>query len=60
MSRIEWQTGTNVTTTGGSTVEVKLRLSGPSQGPGRALYMRGERDIYDRMNFGMRLVWRFR
>jgi hypothetical protein len=60
MDRIEWQTGTDVTSNGGSTVQVKLRVAGPGQGPGRALYLRGERDIYDRINYGLRVVFRFR
>jgi hypothetical protein len=33
-------------------------LTGPARGPGRATYLRGERDIYDRVNMGIRFVFR--
>jgi hypothetical protein len=31
---------------------------GPSRGAGRAIYLRGERDVYDSFNMGLRFVLR--
>jgi len=56
--RIELSTGGDVTQTGADTIEVRFRLSGPSRGAGRTVYLRGERDIYDRVNMGVRFVLR--
>lgn len=60
LERIELQTGADVTQTGGSTAQVRVRVAGAAQGEGRAVYLRGERDIYDRYNYGLRLVLRLR
>lgn len=56
--RLELSTGGDVTQTGADTIEVRFRLTGPSRGEGRTVYLRGERDVYDRVNMGMRFVLR--
>ncbi len=56
--RLEMTTGADVTTSGLDTIEVRFRLSGPPRGKGRVVYMRGERDMYDRVNMGLRFVVR--
>ncbi len=58
--RFEWRAGTDATRTGGSTAQVSVRLSGPATGTGSAVYLRGENDIYDRINYGVRWVVRFK
>jgi hypothetical protein len=58
--RFEWRAGSDATRTGGSTAQVSVRLSGPATGPGSAMYLRGENDIYDRINYGVRWVVRFK
>jgi hypothetical protein len=37
---------------------VRFRLSGDARGAGRAIYLSGERDVYDRINMGIRFVLR--
>ncbi len=56
--RLELSTGGDVTQSGADTIEVRFRLTGPARGPGLAVYMRGERDVYDRVNMGVRFVLR--
>ncbi len=56
--RIEWQTGTDLTRSGAATSEVSVRLSRDVREAGRALILRAERDIYDRINLGLRLLFR--
>lgn len=56
--RLEMATGGDVSQSGADTIEVRFRLTGPARGPGRAVYMRGERDVYDRVNMGLRFVLR--
>jgi len=56
--RLELATGADVTEAGSDTIEVRFRLSGPTRGPGRVVYLRGERDIYDRVNMGVRFLLR--
>jgi hypothetical protein len=58
--RFEWRAGTDATRTGGSTAQVSVRLSGAATGTGSAMYLRGENDIYDRINYGVRWVVRFK
>lgn len=60
MERVEVQTGADVTQNGGSTAQVRIRVHGKAEGEGRAIYLRGERDIYERINFGVRFVMRLR
>lgn len=56
--RLEMATGADVTQSGSDTIEVRFRLVGPARGAGRAVYLRGERDVYDRVNMGVRFVLR--
>lgn len=58
--RLEWRAGTDATRTGGSTAQVSVRVAGPATGPGSATYLRGERDVYDRINYGLRWVVRLK
>lgn len=56
--RLEMATGADVTQSGSDTIEVRFRLAGPARGAGRTVYLRGERDTYDRVNMGVRFVLR--
>ncbi|MBL8862413.1 MAG: translocation/assembly module TamB domain-containing protein [Planctomycetes bacterium] len=56
--RLELSAGGDVSRTGADTIEVRFRLAGPRRGAGRATYLRGERDVYDRVNMGVRFVLR--
>ncbi len=56
--RLELATGGDVTQSGDDTIEVRFRLAGEARGPGYAVYLRGERDVYDRVNMGVRFVLR--
>jgi len=60
MERIEWRAGADATRTGGSTAQVTVRVSGPATGEGAAMYLRGEKDVYDRINYGVRWVVRMK
>jgi translocation and assembly module TamB len=60
LERVEWQTGADVTQAGGQTAQVSIRLVGEPEGEGRAIYLRGEKDVYDRINYGLRFVLRLR
>lgn len=62
-SRIEFRQGREVTKSGGQTSELSLDLTGRdefgrSSDARRAIYLRAERDAYDRANFGVRFVFR--
>jgi translocation and assembly module TamB len=56
--RVEWQTGSDISRTGRETGEISLRLSEDRPGPGRTVYLRGERDVYDFVNYGVRILFR--
>lgn len=58
LDRVEWTTGADVTQAGGETAELSIRLSGSARGRGRTVYLRAERDVFDRYNAGVRLVFR--
>ncbi len=60
MERLEWRAGSDATRTGGATAQVSVRLTGSASGTGSATYLRGERDIYDRINYGLRWVVRLK
>lgn len=60
IERLEWRAGTDATRTGGSTAQVSVRVAGPASGPGSVMYLRGERDVYDRINYGVRWVVRLK
>lgn len=56
--RIEWQTGTDLTRSGAATAEVSLRLSPQDRERRRSVLLRAERDVYDRINMGLRFLFR--
>jgi hypothetical protein len=60
LERVEWQTGSDVTQAGGSTAQISIRAYGKAQGEGRVIYLRGERDVYDRINYGVRFLLRLK
>lgn len=60
MERLEWRAGSDATRTGGATAQVSVRLTGSASGVGGAMYLRGERDVYDRINYGLRWVVRLK
>jgi len=60
IDRIDLQLGTNVSESGADTMEASYRLTERRRGPGRTDYIAAERDIYDRFNFGYKIVFRFR
>ncbi len=57
--RLEFRIGEDVSHSGVQTTKVNYRLSGEARGPGRVLYLTGERDIYDKINFGYGIRFRF-
>ncbi|MCK6446664.1 MAG: translocation/assembly module TamB [Planctomycetes bacterium] len=59
VERIEWLQGQELTKSGGQTTQVSLRLSRDDGGARRVVYLRGEKDVYDRVNFGVKLLFRF-
>ena len=60
LDRLDIQAGRDVTRSGADTVEVAYRVSQDPRGTGRVQYVTGELDEYDRINFGYRIVFRFR
>ncbi len=60
MERLEWRAGSDATRTGGATAQVSVRLTGTASGVGSSMYLRGERDVYDRINYGLRWVVRLK
>jgi hypothetical protein len=60
LDRLELETGAEETRSGGTTTDARFRLAGEALGPGRSAWLRGERDRFDAVNWGLRLVWRQR
>jgi translocation and assembly module TamB len=60
LDRIEWRTGVDVTESGGQTSELLVRIFGEGRGPGRTIWLRAENDAYDRVNYGVRLLFRLK
>jgi hypothetical protein len=58
-SRAEILQGREVTQSGGQTTEISVRLAPKEEGGKRAIHLRGEKDKYDRTNFGVRFTFRF-
>ncbi|MFU8857255.1 MAG: translocation/assembly module TamB domain-containing protein, partial [Deferrisomatales bacterium] len=58
--RFELQLGQGVSRTGQETIEARFRLVEGFLMEGDTLYLRGERDVYDAFNTGVRIVFRFR
>ncbi|MBI5434762.1 MAG: translocation/assembly module TamB domain-containing protein [Planctomycetes bacterium] len=59
VERIEWLQGQELTKSGGQTTQVSLRLTADEGDARRIVYLRGEKDVYDRVNFGIKLLFRF-
>ncbi|MCC6405564.1 MAG: translocation/assembly module TamB domain-containing protein [Planctomycetes bacterium] len=59
VERIEWLQGQELTKSGGQTTQVSLRLTSDEGDARRIVYLRGEKDVYDRVNFGVKLLFRF-
>jgi autotransporter translocation and assembly factor TamB len=57
--RLEFYQGVEVSQAGIESAEVVFRLTPRPRGKSRLLYLRAERDIYERINFGVKLVFRF-
>lgn len=60
LDRFEIATGRDVTRTGSETVEASFRMAERVFRPNDALFLRGERDVYDEFNYGVRLLFRVR
>ncbi len=60
LDRLEITTGRDVTRQGSETVEASFRIADQVLRSNDALYLRGERDVYDEFNYGLRLLFRFR
>lgn len=58
--RFDLQLGQGVSRTGQETIEARFRLVEGFLLEGDTLYLRGERDVYDAFNTGVRIVFRFR
>jgi hypothetical protein len=56
---LEVTTGRDVTETGAETATARLRVWKGIFSDNSSLYVTGERDIYDRYNFGARILFRF-
>jgi translocation and assembly module TamB len=59
-SRFEFQVGREVSRTGVETIEVRYRFMEDVLGQRDKYYLSGERDIYNRYNYGIRLSFLFR
>lgn len=57
--RLEVVVGADRTKSGADAVLVRMRIAGDIQTKGRAVYVTGERDVYDFYNFGLRFVFTF-
>jgi autotransporter translocation and assembly factor TamB len=61
LDRIEYRTGVDMTASGEETTEVMVRVAGSGRGrPGRTVWLRAENDAYDRVNYGVRLLFRLK
>lgn len=60
VERFEWQQGREMTESGGQTMQVSLRLTADEDEARRVIYLRGEKDVYDRVNFGVKFLFRLR
>ena len=58
LDRIEIEIGARPSYTGQTTGRVRLYLNKRSPRSGRATYLSGEVDVYDRVNFGLGLMFR--
>lgn len=60
LDRFEIVTGRDVTRQGSETVDASFRIADRVLRSNDSLYLRGERDVYDEFNYGLRLLFRFR
>ncbi len=61
LDRIEYRTGVDMTASGEETTEVMVRVAGSGRGlPGRTVWLRAENDAYDRVNYGVRFLFRLK
>ena len=58
--RIEVESGRDVTRSGATTMRVSFRIADDVIVDEASLYLAGERDIYDKINYGLRLLFRLR
>ena len=59
LERLEFDVGADLTRTGAPTAEVTFFLDERTGEPGRVPYITAERDVYDKVNFGIGLLFRF-
>ena len=59
LDRLDVEVGRSVSRTGQQTIEAQFRLAEGFIRRGDALYLVGEKDVYDTYNMGVRLVFRF-
>lgn len=59
LDRFDLVLGQAVTRKGEETIEASFRLRDNLLGERDTLYLRGEKDIYDAYNLGVRIVFRF-
>ncbi|MCU0584857.1 MAG: translocation/assembly module TamB [Desulfobacterales bacterium] len=59
LDRLDVEVGRSVSRTGQQTIEARFRLAEGFLRQGDALYLVGDKDIYDTYNMGVRLVFRF-
>ncbi len=59
LDRLDVEVGRSVSRSGQQTIEAQFRLAEGFIRRGEALYLVGEKDIYDTYNMGIRLVFRF-
>jgi hypothetical protein len=61
LDRIEYRTGVDMTASGEETTEVMVRVAGTGRSAaGRTVWLRAENDAYDRVNYGVRLLFRLK
>jgi translocation-and-assembly-module (TAM) inner membrane subunit TamB-like protein len=58
LERLEVQRGTDVSKAGVETTQVSLRLSGDERRTRRVIYLGAEKDVYERINFGVKFLFR--
>ena len=60
LDRLELEVGAEVTREGSSTIKATYYLTDRQRGVGRTPYLTAERDLYDKINFGVGWLFRFR
>lgn len=57
--RIEFTQGAEVSQTGNESTEVVFRLTPMPRGKSRLVYLRAEKDVHEKINFGVKFLFRF-